>query len=499
MSFLGIDVGTTGCKAAVFALTGEMLAYAYEEYDILRPQPGWAELDAFEVWRKVKHVIGQAASLAAYDPVVSLSVSSLGEAMVPVSAGRQILGHSILNFDLRGETYLPTLLAQISPEGLYRINGNTLGNNYGLTKLMWLRDHQPDLYQETDKFLLWGSFIQYMLGAEAVVDYSLANRALLFDVDEQSWSSEILSISGLDASKLPGLAPSGVRIGEVNGSVAKELGLPPRVSIVTGAHDQCANALGCGVIQPGQAAFGMGTFLCITPVYQGRQDPINMLGRGLNTEHHALPGQFVSFIYNQGGSLVKWFRDTFAAKEHRHAQVNGRDIYADLIAEISPGPSPVVVLPHFAVTGPPDFIADSAGVMVGLKLETTRGEILKGILEGTTYYLKVCLDDLPGTGIEVSELRATGGGSKSDAWVQLCADILYRPILRPRISEASVLGAAILAGVGEGSFPNYESAVDAMVRLGGRFQPDQSRHEQYLANYEKYQKLWPLLSGLLRR
>jgi xylulokinase len=498
MSFLGIDVGTTGCKAAVFTSTGEMLASAYEEYDILRPRPGWAELDAFEVWEKVKRVIRQAARLASHDPIVSLSVSSLGEAMAPVTVTRQILGPSILNFDVRGEEYLPTLAGQINPETLYKINGNILGNHYGLTKLMWLRDHQPDLYRKADKFLLWGSFIQFMLGADAVADYSLANRTLLFDVDEQVWSSEILSVSGLDVGKLPGLTPSGICIGEVEEDLAHEFGLPPHVLIVTGAHDQCANALGCGVIQPGQAAFGMGTFLCITPVFQGRQDPAMMLGRGLNTEHHALPGQFVSFIYNPGGSLVKWFRDTFASNEHHQAQTEGRDIYADLIAETAPTPSPVVVLPHFDVTGPPDFIADSAGVIIGLKLDTTRGEILKGILEGTTYYLRECLDGLPGTGIEVSELRATGGGSKSDAWIQLCADIFDRPILRPKISEASVLGSAIIAAVGAGMFPGYEAAVAAMVRLGRRYQPDQSRHEQYQANYEKYRKLWPGLSDLLR-
>jgi xylulokinase len=498
MSLLGIDVGTTGCKAAVFTSTGEMVAYAYQEYDILRPHAGWAELDAFEVWGKVKHVIKQVASQASRDPIVALSVSSLGEAMAPVSADRQILGPSILNFDVRGETYLPFLIGQINPEDLYRINGNILANNYSLTKLMWLRDHQSHLYQKVDKFLLWGPLIQFMLGATAVVDYSLANRTLLFDVDEHAWSPEILSASSLDASKLPRLAPSGVRIGEVDGSLAKELGLPHHVSIVTGAHDQCANALGCGVIQPGQAAFGMGTFLCITPVYQGRQDPVKMLGRGLNTEHHALPGQFVSFIYNQGGSLVKWFRDTFASEEHRQAQANGREIYADLIAEIPPGPSPVVVLPHFAVTGPPDFIADSAGMIVGLKLETTRGEILKGLLEGTAYYLKACLDNMSGTGIEATELRATGGGSKSAAWIQLCADIFNLPILRPRVSEASVLGAAIMAGVGEGIFPGYESAVNAMVSLGEQFLPDKSRHEQYLANYERYRNMWPALSSLSR-
>jgi xylulokinase len=498
MSLLGIDIGTTGCKAAVFTIQGEMLALAYEEYDILRPQPGWAELDAEEVWGKVKAVIRRVALQSSHDPITALSVSSLGEALVPVTAARQILGRSILNFDVRGAEYLPPLAERIENHFLYSINGNILGNHYGLTKLMWQRDHMPELYRRADKFLPWSSFIAFMLGADPVVDYSLANRLLLFDLEQQAWSPEILAISGLDSDRLPALAASGTTIGAVTPGLTDELGLPPNVAIVTGAHDQCANAVGCGVIQPGLAVLGMGTFMCLTPVFQTHQEPSGMIRRGLNTEHHAIPGQFVSFIYNQGGSLVKWFRDTFAGADVRAARQAGRDIYAELFAEMPAGPSPVIVLPHFSVTGPPGFIADSAGVVVGLKLETGRGAILKGILEGTSYYLKECIDSLPGTGIEVAELRATGGGSKSAAWVQLCADIFERPIWQPRVLEAGALGAAILAGVGQGVFVDFAAAVEAMIRLVRSFEPDLHRSQGYAVNYAKYRQLWPAIREFMQ-
>jgi xylulokinase len=137
-------------------------------------------------------------------------------------------------------------------------------------------------------------------------------------------------------------------------------------------------------------------------------------------------------------------------------------------------------------------------VMVGLKLETTRGEILKGILEGSTYYLKECLDALPATGIRISNFRAAGGGSKSDAWVQLCADILERPFVRPRITEAGSLGAAILAGVGLGLFPGVEAGVEAMVQLERSFEPDPARTKGYLRRYEQYRQLWPMMKDFLR-
>jgi xylulokinase len=485
MSLLGIDAGTTGCKAALFATDGSPLASAYEEYDVQRPEPGWAELDAVAVWEQIKRTIAEAAVGAGADPVTALCVSSLGEAVVPVTAERQILGPSLLNFDARGEAYLEDLAAALDDESLYRTNGNTLGNHYSLTKIKWIKEHRPGIYEDTFKLLHWSNFVSFMLGAEPYVDYALANRTLLFDVDRETWSDELLDWAGLDRDRLPDPVPPGTAVGAVSDEMADELGLPRGVRIVSGAHDQCCNAVGCGVIARGRAVYGMGTYLCITPVFTERREPGVMVERGLNTEHHAVPGQYVCFIYNQGGALVKWLRDTFAAEEHHRS-------------ELPAGPSPVVVLPHFTATGPPEFIADSRGVIAGLQLETTRGDVLKGILEGTTFYLKEIVDALPPTGIGIDDYRAVGGGSKSDAWVQLCADVLGQPFTRPRVTEAGALGAAIMAGTGSGVFASYEEGVDAMVELERVFEPDAEMRKRYQDRFERYSRLWPLMNGYLR-
>jgi xylulokinase len=493
MSLLGIDVGTTGCKAAVFSHSGQMLALGYEEYDFYHPQPGWAQLDSNEVWLKVKKAIRAAVAGSSADPVRALSVSSLGESVVPIKLDGQVLGPSLLNFDTRGAGYLDKLRPQIKDGRIYQINGNTPGNQYGMTKLMWLKDKQPGLYESSDKFLLWVSFIQFMLGAEAVVDYALANRTLLFDLDRQDWSSEMLRLSGLDEAKLPAIAPCGTVIGRVSASVAEELGLPGNVEIVLGTHDQCANALGCGVVEEGLAVYGMGTYLCITPVFKHRIEPDIMIERGLNTQHHAVPGRYVSFIYNQGGSLVKWYRNTFAGAEYQQALQSDRDIYADLISEIPDEPGRVLVVPHFAVTGPPSFITNSSGVIAGLQLETQRGAILRGILEGTAFYIKECLDSLPGTGIRIDEFRAVGGGARSDTWIQLSADIMDRPIVRPVNTEAGALGAALIAGVGTGFFSSFQAGVEAMVSVERSFEPELGAQRRIQEQYERYKRLWRLL------
>ena len=498
MILLGIDVGTTGCKVALFSLQGEMLASAYREYNAQTPQLGWAQLDAAAIWEDIKEAIRSVTAASPEADIQALSVSSLGEAVVPVSEDRQILGPSLLNFDMRGEEFMADLATILPDERLYAINGNTLGNHYSLTKLKWIRTHQPELYARTYKFLHWSNFIAFMLGADPVVDFSLANRTLLFDIHKGDWSDALLDDVDLDRSKLPATTPSGTVIGTVSAHIAADLGLPPGVYIISGAHDQCANAVGCGVVDSGSAVYGMGTFHCITPVFAAQPNPQAMIERGLNTEHHAIPDRYVCFIYNQGGSLVKWFRDTYAAVEHCQAEGEGRSVYPALFAELPAGPSSVMVLPHFSTTGPPDFIADSSGLMAGLRLETSRGEVLKGIIEGTAFYLKEVVDSLPLTGIQTEDYRAVGGGSQANAWVQTCADIFGQPFTRPVITEAGALGAAIIAGVGSGIFESYAQGVAAMVKLERTFEPDPRQHERYQTRYQHYQRLWPLMADYLR-
>jgi xylulokinase len=421
----------------------------------------------------------------------------MGEAVVPVTRDRRVLGPSILNFDIRGQEYLPELRERLSRDRLYEVNGNLLGNQYGLTKLMWIARQRPQLYDRTELFLNWSGFIDFMLGGEPVVDYSLANRSLLFDLDRRDWSEELLAAAGLERSRLPRPVPSGTALGTVLPEVAEELGLSRRTAIVAGAHDQCANAVGCGVTAEGEALFGLGTYLCIVPVHPSRPAPGPMLGIGLNTEHHAVPGRFVSFLYNMGGALVRWYRDTFAAAEARLARERGQEVYDALFGELPALPSDVLVLPHFSPTGPPDYIENSRGVLTGLTLQTRRADILQGILQSAVFDLKTCTDLLPRAGLAIRRYRAAGGGSKSDAWLQLCADVLGAPFIRPRVSEAGALGAAILAGAGTGEFRSIEEGAERMVALGEGFEPDPERGALYAERYERFRKLWPLLRDFL--
>jgi xylulokinase len=496
MSVLGIDLGTTGCKTAAYSKDGRCLAQEYREYGAGHPRPGCVELDSREVWDKARQVIREVAARTGQDPVTALCTSSFGEAFVPVSRDREILGNSILNTDHRGAEYSDALARDIGQEAFYKINPNILGPQYSLPKLLWLRDHEPELFGQADYFLFWADLVPYMLGCEPVAVNSLANRSLLFDLAKNDWSETLLVWSGIERKKLGRIVAGGTVIGTVSDRAASELGLPPDVRVVSGGHDQCCNALGGGCIEPGSAVCGIGTFECITPTYGEIREPMRMLALRLNMEHHVLPGLYVSFLYHQAGSLVKWFRETFAAADQPPV---GTDIYAMLDREMPGAPTGLLVLPYFDPPQWPAHIPDTAGVIAGLKSDTRRGEILKAIMECETFYFADSLLALEKLGVETREFMATGGGATSDAWLQIKADIFGVPFVRPKNTEGSLVGAAMLAGIATGVYGSAAEAVEVFVKRERRFEPDAARHAIYKEKLGLYRELFPATRNLLRK
>ena len=496
MSLLGLDIGTSVCKGAAYSLEGEMLAYSFREYPTLHPQPGWAELDSRQVWSAIQEVIADLARKTSHDPVSALSMSTMGEAMVPVSADRKILGNSIVYMDNRGTEFLGELEDGIGQERFYEINPNMLGHQYSLPKLKWIQAHQPELYEKADKFLLWSDFTAFMLGAEPLISYSHANRTLLFDIRQEQWSAELLALTGIDQDLLSKPIASGTIAGTLNRKMAETLGLTPGIPLVVGGHDQCCNALGAGIYEAGKAVCGIGTIECITSVYDRIPDLSRMFQSGLSVEHHVLPGLYVSFISNQAGSLIKWFRNTFASAEFQSWSQEG-DIYDMLSSEMPSDPTELLMLPYFEPTGTPNTISDASGAILGLKSSTTRGEILKSFMECETLYFLESLLTLKELGVDTSEFTATGGGAKSDVWLQIKSDIFGVPFIRPKVVESGTLGAAMLAGIGTGVLTDVREALACFVKEDARFEPNMRHHAVYREKYQKYCQLYPSLKHLL--
>lgn len=498
MSLLGLDIGTTGCKAIVFSLEGKILAQAYKEYHFLSPKKGWLELDSQKVWNQIKTAIKEVAVKTKKGPIKALSISSFGEAVTPVSKDRKILGNCIIGFDDRGQEYVSRIKQKITAKQLFEITGNILGHIYTAPKLMWMKENQPVLYEKTYKFLFWEDLVYYLLGCEPATDYSIANRSLLFDIYKGNWSDRLFDVTSLDKTKFAPSVPSGSIIGTVPNSMADELGLPKNVRVVTGGHDQCCTALGAGIIKENMACYGIGTVICITSVFSKKPDLNTMRKNCLNIEHHVVPNLFVSFLYNfTGGSALRWFRDVFGEKEKIVAKKAGKDPYDILLEQIPDTPTDLLFLPHLVQTGPPLFASKSSGVLAGLSLDTTKGEILKSILEGVTYYFKEGIEYLQNAGVSIMEFRATGGGAKSNKWLQIKADIFGAPFVRLKKTEAGTLGAAILAGTAIKEYGNIEEAVKVLVKIAAIIEPNFKRHNRYKQKLTLYRKFFPGIRKLL--
>ena len=482
MSLLGIDIGTSCCKASLFGDDGTMIHCARRRYELQRDNSGGVVLPSEEVWRKICEVIAEAAAAAGKDSIRALCAASMGEAVVPFDAAGRILGDSLTGLDARGDRFLKHLMKQISPEELYHITGLQPASGFTLTNLMWLREMQPELWRKTVCFLPWADLVGFQLCGRAVCNRSLAGRTLLYDLTAGAWSEPIATAAGIDSGKLPPPERSGVPLGRVRPALARELNLSPETVVVTGTHDQCAAALGSGACRENGAMLGLGTFACLVLVHNdpGEGSPFRALK--LNIEEGVEAGQFVSFLYHaSGGALIQWMRREF----YRDLPEEG--VFDAMFREIDPVSSGTpCVLPFFAGTGPLDYLEGGQGLFSDLNFSHSRASLLRGALEGITLYFREALELLAKRRRRVEEIRVTGGGSDSELWLQMAADLLEVPVRRSVSPECGTLGCAMLAGVGCGRFADLDEAAEQMVRSGRLFLPDPAQTGRSAALFRRY-------------
>ncbi len=502
MSLLGLDIGTTGCKAIAFSVEGKPLAHSYREYGEMYPRPGWAEIDPNKVWQCVSEVIRDVAtSVKNSDPVKALSVTTLGEAWTPIADDGTILANSMTSVDTRSIQQSESWKYTLGREKVFQITGMSLHPSFSINKMMWLKQEMPDIYNKAKKFLLYEDFTFYKLGLEPTIDYSLAGRTLAFDIRKKEWSDEMLSTAGIDVSKLATPKPSGEIVGEIPEKIADELGLPKGTIAVTGGHDQPVNALGGGVVSEGVAVDGLGSVECVVVAFN--EPPLNekMMNNNYPVYPHVKQGMYVSLAFSYtGGNLLRWYRNNFAQDMIQESQKTGIDVYDLILKDIPDEPTRIFVLPHFVGSGTPALDPNSKGVIAGLTLGTTREQFVKALIEGITYELRYYLTTLEDcANVKIDRLRAMGGGAKSPKWLQLKADITGKEVLALAISECGCLGAAILAGVGIGEYKSVDEAVKAIVKVKDTYYPNQEMHRLYTECYEIYTELYPTVKDLCHK
>lgn len=501
MSLLGIDVGTSGCKATVIDYEGIRLSQAYCEYGALSPAEGLQEIDPEVVYASVRQVIRDAVAACGSDPVQAVSASSFGEAVVALDHHGQPLGNSMLYIDKRGEEEADYLRKTIGDARVLQIAGTKIQPMFSLCKIMWLKKHQPEQYHRTWKYLLYADYVLFRLGAAPHTDYSLATRTMAFDIISKTWSQEILDCASIDRTKFAEPVQAGTQVGTVSAAAAAALGLPPGTALVAGGHDQPCAALGAGVIRPGMAIDGLGTVECLAPAFSSPILNDAMADHAFACVPHVIKDLYVTYAFTfTSGSVLKWYRDTLGQPYKDAAAKQGVNPYTLMIEDAlsDPSPSPLLLLPHFAGAATPYMDHDSRGALIGLTTRTSARDILRAILEGITFEIMINQEKLAVAGVAIHDLRAVGGLARSDHFLQLKANMMGTKIASLVYSEAGTIGVAILAGTAIGMYTGIEDAVHKLVRIKKVFEPDRQVHAEYQARFAAYKRIYPAVRPILQ-
>ncbi len=489
--FIGFDLGTTNCKAVVLSENGAVLGAAAQEYPVRYPQPGYAEQDAALVWQLAKEVIGAAVKRSGVKEVKALSLSVQGDAVIPVDQNMKPLFPALLGMDYRSLPQARRCQEIFGDKELFALTGMRPHPINSLTKILWVKEERPEIFGKTWKFMTYADFLLGKLGAEPVIDQTMASRTMAFDLLRKDWSRPILDQLAIPAAKLSRPVPSGTAVGKMNARVQEELGLGGDPILVAGGHDQTCAALGAGVIKEGIGVDSSGTAEVLFTAFSQPLRTEEMFKAYYPCYIHAKPDLYCTFALNHtGGVVYQWYRDQFCGEEKREAQRQGVSAYDLINAQMPPQPTKLYFIPHFKGSGSPTCDLDSKGTVFGLTLNTTKGEIAKAILEGLTYELRLNLETMQQAGINIREIIAVGGGAKSPGWLRMKTNITGRPLKILKNKEAAPLGAGILAGVGCGHYRSFEEAVDTMVEVERIYEPDPAVHRVYEEQYEVYRRLY---------
>jgi len=500
MNLLGLDVGTTGCKAIVFDIEGNIKGHGYYEYGIICKKPGWAEQDAEKVWQITKLVIKKAVSESGTKNIKALSVSVQGDAVVPVDKNIVPLYNTLLGMDYRSAEQSRECSALIGERELFNITGMRPHPINSLTKVLWFKKNMPEVHCGTYKYMTYEDFILAKLGAQPVIDYTMASRTMAFELVSKTWSRDILDRLDVSTDMFSRVVKTGEIVGEINPQIALELGLPKDTLLVAGCHDQTCAALGAGVIGENIAIDSHGTAEVLSTAFNEPVMNDMMYNSYYPCYCHAKNGMYFTFALNHiGGILLKWYRDNFGYSEVIEAEKLGKSVYELIESKAPRGPSSILVLPHFNGSGTPWCDLESKGAVLGLTMASTRHDIVKGILDSLTYELRINIETMRNAGITVNELRAVGGGAKSPTLLQIKADITGCKVATLKVQEAACLGAALIAGTASGVYSSLDEAVGQTVSLRDVYHPDINAQALYNEKFSIYKEVYDTLKTINRK
>ncbi|MCF8481994.1 MAG: hypothetical protein K9H25_16335 [Rhodospirillum sp.] len=491
--FVGIDAGTTGCTVMIFDEMGRSLGQGYKEYPCVSPRSGWIEQDMEEVWKGICEASRKAVAQADLpaEAYHSVGLSSQRGTFAMLDENKEPLGNSLVWNCGRAVGLEEEIRAEFPELGEHQTHtGMQVSPLWSAAKIMWLRKKNPDLFAKTRWFVNGQEYFLRRMGAEEwVTDPASLTLNGMMDIAKLDWSDRILTLCGIDRDRLPPVGiPSG-RAGRLSRTAAEETGLPEGVILCRGAGDQQCAAIGAGVIKQGMAEFTVGT----SGIMVAHLDSLDRIkGDKLWWGGHGVPGAWdIEGGAFSLGACLRWWRDILGADELMESARKGCSVYSTMVdaaQNSKPGANGVLFHSFMASQVTPHYDAVARGGFLGLGLYHERRDLIRAMLEGCANEMRMVFDafqsDVDGG---ITDFRLTGGGTKSDGFVQIMTDIIGQPVKVTRERECTVLGAAILGACGSGAFDSIEEAVGSMVRLEGAFEPNSNLMPLYEEQHQIYQ------------
>lgn len=493
MKFLGIDVGTGGSRAVLIDANGSVAASATIEHaPFASPEIGWAEQDPRDWWRAsaaaIRTVLAKENVVA--DEIGGIALSGQMHGAVFLNEADAVLRPSIIWCDQRTEKQCRELTKEIGAENLIRLVSNPALTNFTLTKMLWLRDNEPEIWNQVRTVLLPKDYVRFRLSGDKATEVSDASGTLMLDVQNRKWSSEILAAVGIGENLLPRLYESAEITGTISAGCAAETGLKEGTPVIAGAGDNAAGAIGMGIVRPGAVSATIGTSGVVFAV---TDSPFVDLKGRIHTFCHAVPNRWHNTGVTQAAGLsFRWFRDNFASNAS----------YDDLVeraAKISAGADGLLWTPYLMGERTPHIDPNARASLIGLTASHTEAHVIRAILEGVAFSLRDSIEIYKELNIPIENVRLGGGGARSPLWRQIQADVYGQTVEIVEAEEGAAYGAALLAGVGAGNWKTIDEACEKTIRIADRVEPNDQSAEILNHQYRAFRLVYSSLRSVMDR
>jgi xylulokinase len=495
---LGIDIGTTGCKCVIFDIEGHVICGAYKEYPTLYPNPMWAEQNANHWWYALLSNLKKLDKLAPLSKVIGVGISGQMEGVVPVDRNGNPLRNCIIWSDQRGLSYCNRIKERIDERVIYNITGCRIDPMHTALKILWLKEHEQQLFSNTHKFLSAKDFIKYKLTDTFTTDPSTASSTLMFDIKKISWSDHLLELMDIPVNKLPELHPSNHIIGEITYKASKKTGLKRGTPVICGGGDTSCSMLSTGAVSEKDATAYIGTSASL---YVNVANPTFDTKMRMICRYHVIPRTWMlGGGMSTAGDCLRWYINQFGHAEVRISKklkVSPYKIIEKEVKKVRPGAEGLLFLPHLMGERNPVYNLNARGVIFGLTISHERMHLLRAIMEGVAFQLRYILETIQDMGFKIEKLYATGGGAKSRVWRRIIANVLNKSLFLSASEASECLGVAILTGFGVGVYKDLSEAAKQMTSTIKEQKPEKKYSDKYDTLYKKYKQLEEIFSRTL--